>query len=315
MRWMLLALATALLARPGFALPLKLKDGTTGPVVEGAKLNDGLVKSGMGYFVVTMNLPFDCLLAGRQINMAVEYIFKEKEYRYTALPFLTDVNLPLEAMKIKRTKEIPDSVDPYNLLNWGITVYGEPIGRFLERHKNARLIGREKIEGEECYVVEISPADLSPRRMYVFLIHGAAGVVVPFWRELKLWINPNKGYRVQKVEDKINGRYLFTYLIELRRYPGNIYFPKSIWAKVYDSDREELIGEYKIICEREFLINPDILDRWYPEEDKAVFELLRGREVLCDGFDIDPMWFWELDYIKPVDTEAQTWGSIKAMFR
>jgi len=65
MRWMLLALTSFLFARPGFALPLKLKDGMTGPVVEGVKLNDGLVKSGMGYFVVTMNLPFDCLLAGR----------------------------------------------------------------------------------------------------------------------------------------------------------------------------------------------------------------------------------------------------------
>ena len=36
---------------------LKGSYGMTGPVVEGAKLNDGLVKSGMGYFVVTMNLP------------------------------------------------------------------------------------------------------------------------------------------------------------------------------------------------------------------------------------------------------------------
>jgi len=291
-------------------------------VIQRAKLNDSLVKSGLSFFMVEEeSLMPSWKLFPQHCDetlcwWTVLYAFKEGKFcfkhalfswsrpypwlRFDLLPHPYPFIKGLEVISVgyyvfdgkDKTWEMKARGYPYNIQSWGISIYGEPIGNFLERQDNAELIRQEEIKGETCYVVQIVPADLN-----VILWTPGGLERGGLEREIKVWLNPLRGYRVQKMEDRTE-RFLFVYQVDLKNYLGDIWFPKGILTEVYDREGLKLLMRRRITVFENF-INVDI------------------PELLFEGYLTYDLTNLYLQLRGPLGTAVQgkSWGSIKAMFR
>lgn len=238
-------------------------------LIEGVKFNDSLVKSGMGHIIMITTLGFDEIdtvggelrkdstILMKDKTTKIFYAFKDEKERYDTEMV---IHYPDSQSSIHKVELVFDGektmqfdygllerahacIRPGNLVKdiaskvfWGITINGEPIGEFLQKPE-AQLIGKELINNDTCYIVEAKPDGVE-----------------------RHWINPVKGYRVQKIELRYN--VLSITMIDLTQYLPNIWYWKKISSWVYKVNGNEkvLVGKRIIEMSDDFKINVDVPD-------------------------------------------------------
>jgi len=237
-------------------------------LIEGAKFNDSLVKSGMGHIIRITTLGFDEIdtvgggpgkdstILMKDKTTKIFYAFEGEKERYDTemvihypdgqhsvhkveLTFDGEKTMQFDYGLLERAHACirPGNLvkDIANKVFWGMTINGEPIGEFLQRPE-AQLIGKELINNDTCYVVEAKN-----------------GVE-------RHWINPVKGYRVQKIELRYN--VLSITMIDLTQYLPNIWYWEKIssWLYKVNGDEKVLVGKRIIEMSDDFKINVDVPD-------------------------------------------------------
>jgi outer membrane lipoprotein-sorting protein len=109
------------------------------------------------------------------------------------------------------------------------------------------LLGNERLGNDTCYKI----------------------LVVTDKGKIKLWINPNKGYRPQKIEQDEETpmkRRMIT-LVTLHQYPNNVWFPSKIVHRTYAFDKRsnnyKLSSTKTIVIHDDFKINVDVPDELF----------------------------------------------------
>jgi beta-lactamase regulating signal transducer with metallopeptidase domain len=265
-------------------------------IIEEARANDSLVKSGMGYVdikrvPVQRPVGYKMTANGKPLTIygvrrytGYFYAFEGKKIRLEEEEMSdfgdegTSYKRSIKAYDgeesecvvydewgqiVSRGKTfIPDRL---NLITWGLTVYGVPLADFLQGNtdeKNLKafsvvVLGDEQIGGDRCHVVKA-------------IVRG--GVI-------KLWISPEKGYRIRKIQ-----RGSSVSLITLRKYiddmwiPGyadDIWIPDRIVTRHYTFDNEskerKLFSEEEITIGEDFEINIDVPDDLFDIESDNGF--------------------------------------------
>lgn len=239
-------------------------------LIEGTKFNDSLVKSGMGNIIMITTLSFgeidtverklegDSTILMKGKTTKIFYAFEGERARYDAE---TVVNYSDSQSSVHKVESAYDGektmqfdygllerahacIKPGNLVKdvankvfWGMTINDEPIGEFLQRPE-AQLIGKELINNDTCYVVETQKP---------------GGVE-------RYWINPVKGYRVQKIELRYN--VLTITMIDLAQYLPNIWYWEKISSLLYkvNGGKKVLVGKRIIEMSDDFKVNVDVPD-------------------------------------------------------
>jgi len=265
-------------------IDLKLMAVSLETIIEGARANDSLVRSGMGRVEIKRMPALDGEalwdktqedeLHGVGGDAELFYAFEGEKIRLDEEETVYLSNGKTDVMRSrrafdgeksealyytdrgwrKRSSPIPEAFD---LRFWGLTVYGVPVADFLQgdtdrEHLKAIsvvVLGDEQVNGDRCHVVKA-------------IVPG--GIV-------SLWISPDKGYRIRKIK-----RGSSVALITLRRYADDIWCPGKIITKHYTSDTEskehKLSSEQEITISEDFEINIDVPDGLFDvESDSGAF--------------------------------------------
>ena len=276
-------------------IDMELMTASLETIIQGARANDSLVKSGIGYVDIKRvpdPLPVGYSMTAKGKALTTRGVRKDTEYFYAfageKVRFEKEEIVHLsngetsywrstEAYDGEKSERLtydewgqivgkrsrPIIPDTLNLIPRGLTVYGVLLTDFLQGNTDEEnlkamsvvVLGDENIDGDKCHVVKA-------------IVRG--GVI-------KLWISPDKGYRIRKIisPDMRYGipnirRGSSVSLITLRQYTDNVWVPEKIVTKHYTfegkSKERKLSSEEEITFGGDFEINIDVPEDLFDAE-------------------------------------------------